>query len=62
MYAEGEGVAEDSVEAVRWYRMAAERGFPKVQRVFGWMYEKGKGVAKDPAEAIRWCRMAAERG
>jgi TPR repeat protein len=62
IYGKGEGVLEDSREAVRWYRMAAEQGLARAQYALGWMYGKGKGVQTDSAEAVRWCRMAAEQG
>ena len=62
MYDNGIGVAEDDVEAVKWYRKAAEQGNAKAQNNLGVMYEKGKGVAEDDAEAVKWYRKAAEQG
>lgn len=37
-YASGEGVAEDAVEAVRWFRLAAEQDHPDAQTALpsGW--------------------------
>ena len=29
MYAEGRGVPQDDAEAARWYRLAAEQGYPR---------------------------------
>ena len=31
-YLEGEGVEKDSVEAVAWFRKAADQGFPNAQK------------------------------
>ena len=39
MYANGEGVSVDDVEAVRWYRLAAEQGLAVAQFNLGFMYE-----------------------
>src|SRR6266516_1435996 len=46
-YDKGEGVAKDQVEAVKWYRKAAEQNFALAQNNFGVCYEHGDGVAKD---------------
>ena len=62
MYANGEGVAEDDAEAVRWYRLAADQGLAIAQNNLGWMYDNGEGVAEDDAEAVRWYRLAADQG
>lgn len=50
----------DPVEAVKWYRMAAEQGFDTSQFNLGGMYIKGSGVQKDSTEAIKWLRKCAE--
>ena len=62
MYARGEGVSEDNIEAARWFRMAAEQGHAEAQVVLGLIYADGEGVPEDDAEAVRWYRMAAEQG
>ena len=61
-YDNGEGVAKDPREAVRWTRKAAEQGLASAQYNLGIAYHFGKGVAEDPREAVRWWRMAAEQG
>ena len=60
-YRDGTGVPQDDVEAVKWYRKAAEQGNagPDQPRL---MYADGKGVPKDDAEAVKWYRKAAEQG
>ena len=60
-YANGEGVAKDPREAVRWYRKAAEQGNAWAQYLLGNVYYFGEGVTKDPREAARWWRKAAEQ-
>ena len=62
MYANGDGVREDDVEAVRWYRKAAEQGLAQAQYNLGVMYANGDGVREDDVEAVRWFRKAAEQG
>jgi hypothetical protein len=62
MYANGEGVPEDDVEAVRWYRLATEQGLAEAQFYLGLMYDNGRGVPEDDVEAVRWYRLAAEQG
>ena len=62
MYATGEGVSEDDVEAVRWYRLAADQGVAAAQYNLGISYDNGEGVPEDDAEAARWYRLAADQG
>jgi len=61
-YQNGEGVGQDSVEAVKWFRKGAERGHASAQCALGCCYLKGDGVAKDDVEAAKWFRKAAEQG
>lgn len=49
-------------EATRWFRKAAELGFPDAQLMLGSAYDYGKGVGKDSVEAVRLYRLAAEQG
>lgn len=62
MYDDGQGVPQDYVEAVKWYRKSAEQGAVYGQYNLGVMYEKGKGVPQDYAEAMKWYRKSAEQG
>ena len=62
MYDNGQGVAKDQVEAVKWYRKAAEQGFAFAQFNLGLMYGNGQGVPKNQVEAIIWYRKAAGQG
>jgi TPR repeat protein len=62
-YAKGEGIPKDEVEAVRWIRRAAEKGFAKAQFILGAVYFEGLGgVPKNYVQAVKWIRKAAEQG
>ena len=52
----------DYTEAVRWWRIAAERGNADAQCNLGHAYAFGDGVAQDYGEAVYWWRKAAEQG
>ncbi|MBO5122781.1 MAG: sel1 repeat family protein, partial [Oscillospiraceae bacterium] len=52
----------DHVQAVRFFRMAAEDGEAAAQFNLALCYEQGEGVEKSQSEAIRWYRAAAEQG
>ncbi len=62
MYDLGEGVAQNSKEAVKYYRLAAEQDFADAQNNLGVAYDQGEGVDKDFKEAMKWYLLAAERG
>lgn len=56
------GKQQDYVEAVKWYRKAAEQGDAYAQCCLGNCYNKGNGVTQDYTEAVKWYRKAAEQG
>jgi uncharacterized protein len=62
MYDLGEGISQNSKEAVKYYRLAAEQGFADAQNNLGVAYDQGEGVDKDFKEAMKWYLLAAERG
>jgi TPR repeat protein len=62
LYATGRGVAQDYVEAARWYRLSAEQGNADAQSRTGFFLYTGQGVPQDYEEALRWYRLAAEQG
>ena len=61
MYATGEGVPQDGVEAVAWYRQAAEQGDAKAQYNLGAIYRFGWGVPEDDVEAYKWFNLSPRR-
>ena len=62
MYANGEGVTRDDVEAAKWFAAAAAQGNPLAQISLGSAYADGKGVAEDYDLAIQWFTTAADQG
>ncbi len=58
----GKAVPQDDLEAVRWYRRAAERNSVLAQNNLGWMYERGRGLERDYAGALFWYKLAAQAG
>ena len=62
MHFKGLGVAKDSAEARRWWRLAAAKGHAGAQLNLGLMYYVGISVVQDYAEAAKWYRLAAEQG
>jgi hypothetical protein len=59
MYAEGQGVPQDSAEAVTWYRVAADYGHAPPQYNLGLSYANGEGVSQDYVSAHMWFNLAA---
>ena len=55
------GLAKDDVEAVKWFRKAAEQNYATAQYSLGVCYTEGQGVEKDEPEAVKWYRKAAEQ-
>src|SRR6266511_224441 len=55
------GVAKDEVEALKWWRKAADQNHATAQYDLGLCYANGQGVAKDDVEAMKWYRKAAEQ-
>lgn len=62
MYANGRGVAQDDVEAARWYRHAAEQGHAAAQRQLGALFILGRGLPQDFVSAHMWLNLAAANG
>jgi CheY-like chemotaxis protein len=61
-YHQGYGVARDCVEAVKWYRKAAEQGDAEAQCWLGMSYATGDGVSQDAVEAYLWVKLAEDQG
>ncbi len=53
---------ENSPEAAKWFRKAAEQGHAKAQYFLYSLYRDGLGVAQDPTEASKWLHKAAVGG
>jgi len=52
----------DRIEAVKYFRKAAEAGFAGAQNNLGWQYYKGDVIPKNYGEAIYWITRAVEQG
>ena len=57
-----EGALQDYLEAVKWYRAAAEQGLPLAQYLLGYMYEIGRGVPQDYVQAHTWYNLYSAGG
>lgn len=62
IYADGDGVAQDGILAVKWFRKAAEQGHVEAQSNLGLTYLIGLIVPQDYAEAVKWLKRAAQQG
>lgn len=61
-YYNGDGVAKNEEEALRWYLRAAERAHATAQCYVGYMYAKGRGTATNLKEAARWFELSSQNG
>ena len=62
LFKEGRGVPQSDVEAVRWWKKAADYGDMQAQFYLGAQYLQGTGVAQSYVEAARWTEKAAAQG
>jgi len=62
-YFRGDGVRQDSYQALQWMREAAEKGDLNAQKALGRLYLTGlEEMGADYREAEKWLRIAAGRG
>ncbi|QTD94267.1 tetratricopeptide repeat protein [Burkholderia anthina] len=62
-YFRGDGVRQDSYQALKWMRDAAERGDLQAQKALGSFYLFGlEEMGSDPREADKWLSIVAARG
>jgi TonB family protein len=62
MYEHGEGVAEQPMEAMNWYRKSAEQAYARAQYALGMIYAEGRGVLQHYIEAHMWLNLASANG
>ena len=62
MYREGDGVRQDTTEAVRFYQKAADQGSAEAQCNLGFMAKRGEGGLKKDDDAAAQLSRAAEGG
>jgi hypothetical protein len=61
-YGNGIGVEQNYSEAIKYYKMAIEKGEERAMYNLGYMYENGKGVERNYEEAIKYYELALEKG
>ena len=61
-YQQGQGVAQDYIESVRWFKRAADQNDATAQCYLGFCYQTGSGVPQEYGQAAKWFREAAEQG
>ena len=59
LYAHGQGVPQDYVQAREWYEKAAAQGHALAQNNLAELYYAGLGVPKDDVRAYMWVNLAA---
>ena len=62
LYARGQGVPQDHIEAVRWFRLSVEQGHAFGQNNLADMYRKGHGVLQNYPKAVLFYRLSAAQG
>jgi TPR repeat protein len=62
LYANGQGVPQNYVQARQWYEKAAVQGEALAQLNLGVIYGNGKGVPEDYQLALYWFRLSANQG
>ncbi len=55
-------MAQDEVEAVKWFGKAAEQNDAMAQCILGLCYARGQSVVQDKVEAYKWLLLATAQG
>jgi TPR repeat protein len=55
-------VKKDLQQALKWYRLAAQKDEAMAQANLGLMYQDGAGVPPDMIQAYKWFSLSAEQG
>ena len=58
MYANGQGMAQNTAAAAEWYRRAAEQDNMLAQLRLAMVYRHGQGLSEDPVQAYLWTSLA----
>ena len=58
----GQGTKRDQVEALRWWRLGAEKNNPRAQFSIGMLYYQGVIVPQSYYEAASWLQQSAKLG
>lgn len=60
-YAEGMGVSENDLEAFKWMKLSAEKGYSQAETRLALMYSNSEGVKQDYSQVIQWFTKAANQ-
>jgi uncharacterized protein len=60
-YSHGRGVAKNNEKAMRYFRLAAEKGLSEAQFSLAECYYLGNGTSRNPSEAAKWYGLAAQQ-
>ena len=60
LYLYGRGVPKDAIQAVRWFKLAADKGHRSAQAALGAMLFTGQGVARQAARGLAWLTVAKD--
>lgn len=60
MYLSGSGGEKNARQAVRWFKLAANKGHPQAQAAFGRLLFEGIGVARNTTRGLMWLDLAAQ--
>jgi localization factor PodJL len=61
-YLDGQGIAADPTQALKWLQKAADAGQAVARYRLGTMYERGQGVIANPVAAAKWYLASANQG
>lgn len=60
LYLDGQGIARDTKQAMRWLSLAANKGQYQAQAVLGALLFKGESVSRDRARGLMWLMIAED--
>jgi len=59
-YLHGQGVAQSTSAAIRWYQQSAENGYLPAKYILGYLFQAGLGTRRSDHNAIIWYHQAAQ--
>lgn len=62
VFARGDRVNQNFIEAIKWHTLAAQQGHAGAQAALGTMHYWGRGASQDFARAAQWLLLSAEQG
>ena len=62
MHYNGHGLTQSYKDAIKWWGLAAQKGYLTAQGGIGFMYRDGKGLLQDNVIAHMWFNIATTNG